>query len=610
MDSARPSSTPLLRLLWRSYGYLRPYWKLTAGAYLTLLGILGLNLLIPQFIRYIIDVGIEQNQPGVLHWSVFGLLVLTIVKGFLNYFQGVWSETASQSVAFDLRNQIQEKLTLLSFSFHDQTETGELLSRAIQDVERIRFLTGRASLRIIEGTLTLVMTSIVLLLMDWRLALLVIFFSPFLVLQALNFGRRFRPLSLLVQKQLASLTTAVEQNLRGSRVVKAFAQEPAEIERFEKENNLWFKLSARAAQMQATNIPLLFLIANLGMVAIIWYGGSQVIQGALTLGVLVAFTGYLGQLIEPVRRLGMILPAVAIAGAAAERIFEILDVVPDVKDEPGARPLPGLQGHVRFENVSFAYGTTSHNGGTGKQGRRPVLQDVDFSVQPGQIVALLGQTGSGKSTIINLLARFYDPTSGRVLVDGCDVRQATLNSLRSQIGVVLQETVLFAASVRDNIAFGRAGASEAEIIEAAKAAQAHESILQMSKGYNTRVGERGVTLSGGQKQRIAIARALLMNPRLLILDDATASVDTETEHLIQQAFERLMQGRTTFVIAHRLSTVRRADLILVLENGRIAARGAHDDLLLTSALYNQIYQKQLKSESAGRTSALSDSERP
>ena len=598
------------RLLWRSYSYLRPYWKLTAGAYLTLLGILGLNLLIPQFIRYIIDVGIEQNRPGVLQWSVLGLLVLTLVKGVLNYFQGIWSETASQNVAFDLRNQIQEKLTLLSFSFHDQTETGELLSRAIQDVERIRFLTGRASLRIIEGSLTLVMTSIVLLMMDWRLALLVIIFSPFLVFQALNFGRRFRPLSLQVQKQLASLTTAVEQNLRGSRVVKAFAQEPAEIERFESENNLWFKLSARAAQMQATNIPLLFLIANLGMVAIIWYGGSQVILGALSLGVLVAFNSYLGQLIEPVRRLGMILPAVTIAGAAAERIFEILDVVPDVKDEPGARPLPRLQGHVRFENVSFTYGATNQNGQASGQTQRPVLQDVDFEVQPGQVVALLGQTGSGKSTIINLLARFYDPTSGRILVDKCDVRQATLNSLRSQIGVVLQETVLFAASVRDNIAFGRAGATEQEVIEAAKAAQAHDFILQMSKGYNTRVGERGVTLSGGQKQRIAIARALLMNPRLLILDDATASVDTETEHLIQQAFERLMQGRTTFVIAHRLSTVRRADLILVLEGGRIAASGTHEDLLQNSALYTQIYQKQLKGELAAETTASSYSEVP
>ncbi len=450
------------------------------------------------------------------------------------------------------------------------------------------------------------MTSIVLLMMDWRLALLVIFFSPFLVFQAFNFGRRFRPLSLLVQKQLASLTTAVEQNLRGTRVVKAFAQEPAEIERFEQENNLWFKLSARAAQMQSTNIPLLFLIANLGIVAIIWYGGSQVIQGALSLGVLVAFTSYLGQLIEPVRRLGMILPAVTIAGAAAERIFEILDVVPDVKDEPGARPLPRLQGHVRFENVSFAYGATPQNGQTPRQVKRPVLQDVDFQVQPGQVVALLGQTGSGKSTIINLLARFYDPSSGRILVDGYDVRQATLNSLRSQIGVVLQETVLFATSVRDNIAFGRDGASEQDVIEAAKAAQAHEFILQMSKGYNTRVGERGVTLSGGQKQRIAIARALLMNPRLLILDDATASVDTETEHMIQQAFERLMQGRTTFVIAHRLSTVRRADLILVLEGGRIAASGTHDVLLQTSPLYAQIYQKQLKVDAAKVAASTSE----
>jgi ABC-type multidrug transport system fused ATPase/permease subunit len=584
--SSLTASAPLHLLLWRVYGYLRPYWKPTAGAYLTLLAVLGLNIAIPQFIRWIIDTGIEGKQTGVLTWSVLALLGLTLLKGVLNYFQGIWSETASQNVAYDLRNQIQQKLTLLSFSFHDKTETGELLSRAVQDVERLRFLTGRATLRILEGSLMLVMTSAVLLTMDHRLGLLVMLTMPFLVYRALHFGRRYRPLSLLVQKQLAALTTAVEQNLRGSRVVKAFTQEQAEIERFDAENNYWFDLSARAAQMQSLNVPLLFLIANIGMVLIIWYGGAQVIHGQLTVGELVAFTTYLGQLIEPVRRLGLIIPAVAIAGASAERVFEILDTAPEVKDEPDAQPLPELKGHVRFEHVSFGYG------------RRQVLKEVDFEVQPGQVVALLGSTGSGKSTIISLMPRFYDPTGGRILLDGYDIRKATLHSLRSQIGIVLQETTLFATTVSENIAFGCAGATEEKIIQAAQAAQAHEFILQMPQGYDTRVGERGVTLSGGQKQRLAIARALLMDPRLLILDDATASVDTETEHQIHMAFERLMQGRTTFVIAHRLSTVRRADLILVLEGGRIAARGTHESLLHTSRLYTEIYRRQLKQQEA------------
>ncbi|HSF79840.1 MAG TPA: ABC transporter ATP-binding protein [Anaerolineales bacterium] len=584
--SQQPSSfnprRPLTGLLWRVYGYLKPYWQHTCGAYLALLAILGLNITLPQFIRWIIDTGIANNQPGVLAWSVLALLGLTLLKGVLTYFEGLWNETASQNVAYDLRNHIQRKLTLLSFSFHDQTETGELLSRAVQDVERIRFLTGRATLRILEGTLMLIGTSLVLLSMDARLALPVIAILPLLIYRALHFGRRYRPLSILVQQQLAVLTTAVEQNLRGSRVVKAYAQEGAEIEIFDRENSHWFDLSVQAAQMQAINIPLLFMIANAGLVLIIWYGGRQVIHGELTLGVLVAFMTYLGQLIEPVRRLGLIIPVVAIAGSAAERIFEILDAIPEVEDEPGAKPLPPIEGKVHFDHVSFSYG------------RRQVLNDIDFEVQPGQVVALLGPTGSGKSTITNLLPRFYDPTSGCIQVDGHDIRQVRLLSLRSQIGIVLQETTLFATTVRENIAFGCAGAAEEEIVQAARAAQAHEFISRMPQGYDTRVGERGVTLSGGQKQRLAIARALLLDPRILILDDATASVDTETEHLIQQAFERLMQDRTTFVIAHRLSTVRRADLILVLDGGEIVARGTHDSLLGSSRLYTEIYQHQLK----------------
>jgi len=586
LPKIQPTTQPLLQLLWRVYGYLRPYWKQTLGAYASLLVILGLNALIPQFIRWIIDTGVEGNRPEVLTWSVLALLGVTLVKGVLNYFEGTLSEVASQNVAFDLRNAIQKKLTQLSFSFHDQSETGELLSRAVQDVERIRFLTGRATIRIMDGVLLLVVTAIILLVMDWKLGLLVLATMPVLVYRALHFGSRFRPLSLLVQKQLARLTTTVEQNLRGMREVKAYVQEDAEIERFDYENDHWFDLSAKSAQMQAVNLPLLFLIANMGTVAIILYGGSQVIAGQLTIGEIIAFITYLGQLIEPVRRLGMIIPAVAIAGSSAERIFDTLDTVSEVRDEPGAVPLGQLQGNVVFEHVSFSYGA------------KKVLNDIDFSVKAGQTVALLGSTGSGKSTIISLIPRFYDPTQGRILVDGCDIRKATLHSLRSQIGIVMQDATLFAGSIRDNIAFGSETATEEDILNAAQAAQAHEFIIRSPQGYATRIGERGVTLSGGQRQRLAIARALLLDPKILILDDATASVDAETEHLIQLAFQNLIRGRTTFVIAHRLSTVRNADVIMVMEKGRISASGTHETLMNSSHLYSEIYNRQLMRKEA------------
>jgi len=530
-----------------------------------------------------VDRGIDGRDVRFLGWAVLALVGLTLLKGVLAFFQQRWIEMSSQSVAYDLRNTIHEKLAALSFSYHDRAETGQLLSRAVQDVERIRFLTGRAMLRIIDGTVMLLGTAVMLVTMNPRLALLAMLAMPFLVHRAFEFGRRSRPLSGAIQQQLAVLTTRLEQNLRGARVVKSFAQEEAEIERFDQENAYWFDLSARSVRLDAVNAPLLMLIANAGLVSIVWYGGLLVMRGQLTLGELVAFSTYLGQLAQPVRMMGMIIPVLAMAASAGERIFEILDTRSEVQESPGAVPLPPVRGHVCFKDVSFAY-----------FGRHWALKDVTFEAQPGQIVALLGTTGSGKSTIINLLPRFYDATQGQITVDGHDIRQVTLNSLRDQIGIVLQETMLFAATIRENIAFGRPDAGEQEIVEAARAAQAHEFIVEMPDGYDTRVGERGVTLSGGQKQRIAIARALLKDPRILILDDATSSVDTETEHLIQQALERLMQGRTSFVIAQRLSTVRQADLILVLDKGRIVARGTHDELLRTSGLYAEIYHRQLR----------------
>jgi ATP-binding cassette subfamily B protein len=588
-SSPPPLPKTSARVLWRCFGYLRPHWKLTAGAYAMMLFIDLLAMLNPQIIRWAIDHGIEEGNSQRLALAVLALLLIVIIKGIFTYFEGIWTEVASQNVAYDLRNELQRKITLLSFSFHDQAEAGDLLSRAIQDVERIRFLTGRAMFRIIEGSVLILITAVVLIWMDPRLGLLSIAAMPLLVFQSLRFGRRYRPLSVLIQKQLGALTTRLEQNLRGVRVVKTFAQEEAEIERFDRENQAWFDLSASAARLHSVNMPILQLVANLSSVAILLFGGLMVIQGSMTLGVLVAFTTYMGQLISPVRFLGMILPAIAMAGASAERVFEILDRLPDVADAPGAQPIQVTEGRVAFENVSFAYSKQVM-----KSLARSVLKDISFEALPNQVVALLGPTGSGKTSIVNLLPRFYDPTDGCITIDGQDIKLVTVNSLRSQIGMVLQETTLFAASVRDNIIFGRPEATQAEVEQAARLAQADEFIQRMPEGYDTHVGERGITLSGGQKQRLAIARALLTDPRLLILDDATSSVDSETEHLIQLALAQVMHGRTTFVIAHRLSTVQRADLILVLDQGRIVARGRHEELLTSSPLYRSIYEQQLK----------------
>lgn len=578
-DSTKSSNA--LHILWRGFSLLRAHWKYATGAYIVLLFSTAVALTIPQFVRWIVDQGIREQNMSLLLWAVLGLLGLSIVRGGMIFLQGRWSEIASQSVAYDIRNALLDRLTHLSFAFHNEAESGQLLSRTMQDVERIRFLTGRATLGLVNGLLLMIGTTVVLFVMNPRLALLTMITMPLLAYQAFRFAAQFRPLSLAIQEQLAVLTTRLEQTLRGARIVKAFAQENAEIKRFDHENSEWFDLAAKSARLQAINVPLMDLIANLATVVIIWVGGRFVIQGNLTLGELVAFSTYLSQLAQPVRRLGLIIPALAQAVASGERVFAILDADSNVKEKPRARALPPIEGNIRFENVSFGY-----------HPKFPILEDVSFEIQPGQILALLGATGSGKSSLTNLVPRFYDPTAGKVTIDGHDIRDFRLHSLRSQVGIVLQETTLFATTIRENIRFGQPDASEEEVIEAAKAAQAHNFILEMTDGYDTEVGERGSTLSGGQRQRIAIARALLKDPRVLILDDATASVDTETEQQIQKALERLMQGRTSIVIAQRLSTIRQADLILVLEKGKIAAAGNQEELLETSDLFRQIYEYQ------------------
>ena len=582
------------KILVRCFGFLRPYWKLALASYILFFVVHAVTLAIPQFIRWIVDHGIRAGNLPLITRSVLLLLGVVLLKGVVTFLQGRWTEMASQGVAYSLRNKIHAKLASLSFSYHDKTQTGELLSRSIQDVERVRFLTGRALQRILEGFVMLIGTGVMLLLMNPVLALLALASSPFLVVLAFSFGKRFRPLSLHIQEQLAVLTTRIEQNLRGARVVKAFSQEEKEMERFDLENSKWFNLSRQAARLRALFIPVIRVIANVGMIFVIWYGGTQVIQGELTLGEMVAFSAYLSQLALPIRRLGVMIAIVAQASSAGERVLEILDEESEVVERSDALDISGkkgngsgLEGNVKFEKIGFSY---FH--------QFQVLSDITFEARAGQIIALLGTTGSGKSSIINLIPRFYDPTQGRILIDGHDIRDFTLQSLRSQIGIVLQDTTLFASTVRENIAFGAPSAGQDEIEGAAQAAQADEFISELPKGYDTLVGEQGRTLSGGQKQRIAIARALLSDPRILILDDATASVDTETEELIQIALGNLMAGRTSFVIAQRLSTVRRADLILVLHKGKIAARGTHNELIRSSGIYTDIYHRQLRSSAA------------
>ena len=578
------------RSLMRALSYLRPYRALVIACYLLMLATNGISLSMPLIIRAIVDQGIRGGDASVIRLGAATLMGLTLVRGVFAFLTGRWTEIASQNVAYDLRNGLHDRLQSLSFSYHDRAETGQLLSRGIGDVDRVRFLTGRALLRLAEVVTLVVGIAVSMLIMNARLALPSLAIVPFLAGGALNLGRRYRPVSRAVQQQEAEVTSRLEQNLRGARIVKAFAQERSEANRFEQEIGRLFSLNMITARMRSLQLPLLRFIGSAGTIIILLYGGRMIIREQLTLGELVAFSTYVTQLLLPVRRLGMIVAGIAQSAAAADRVFEILDAKSEVADTPGAEPLREVRGHIRFERVSLAYSR-----------QYQVLKDITFEARPGEVVALLGATGSGKSSVINLIPRFYDPTEGRILLDGRDIREAEITSLREHIGVVLQDTMLFAATIRENIAFGRPAASDEEVVAAAEAASAHEFIMALPQGYDTHVGERGVTLSGGQKQRIAIARALLKDPRILILDDATSSVDTETEALIQAALSTLMEGRTSLVIAQRLSTVRQADQVLVLERGEIAARGrrdqdhsAHDELLRTSGLYGEIYNRQLR----------------
>ncbi|HEX7973883.1 MAG TPA: ABC transporter ATP-binding protein [Anaerolineales bacterium] len=573
---------PLLRLR----AFWRPYIPQILLSLFFLIILTGLNLAIPAIIRQVIDVGLAHGDIRLLINSALIILGIGAVRATSLYFQRFLNEWISQKVAYDLRNLLYDHIQHLPFTFHDHAQTGQLISRCIEDVRSIQTFTGQGLVEMVR--MILLMAGILVILFTQNASLAAVSLLPLipLILITTDFGRRSTGLFLAVDNALGELSVRLQENAVGAQVVRAFAREPYEIGRFDQANRLLYDARVNVNREWSKIISSSNLLVTLGTILILWFGGQMVLKGQMTIGEVVAFNSYLLMLANPVQQLTWVVNAAGEAAAGVQRSFEILDMQPEIQSPPGAELLPALSGKVVFRDVHFNY--------QGETAR--ALEDIRLEVKPNQIVALIGPTGSGKTSLVNLIPRFYDVSDGAIQVDDRDVRQVDLVSLRRQIGIVLQTSLLFSTTVRENIAYGRTGASEEEILAAAQAAQAHEFILELPNGYDTIVGERGVTLSGGQRQRVAIARAVLMDPRILILDDSTSSVDTETERLIQRALDQLMEGRTTFVIAHRLSTVRRADLIVVMDAGRIVERGTHSELLAQNGLYREIYELQLRDQ--------------
>jgi len=566
--------------------YLKPYLWPTLFNLTILLSITGLSLVVPRILQGVIDQGLKAGATAFLIRSALILLGIGVVTAALNLVQNYLTSWIAAHVGYDLRNAMYDHIQYLPFGYHDHAQTGQLISRCIEDVRSIQDFAGGSVIQIIQLAVLSVGVVAVLVSSNARLALIALLPLIPMVMMTTDFGQRITRLFYDVDNNLGDLSARLQENVTGVQVVRAFAREPYEMARFDQTNQAYFKSRITVISEWSKVMPTTNLLIVMGTILILLFGGGMVLRGQMTVGQLVAFNAYLLMLSAPVQQLAWLVNGMGEATAGARRVLEILDYQAEIQSPPDAVSLQTLSGRVEFRRVSMRY----------QDEKTDALLDVDLRVEPDQLIALIGQTGSGKTSLVNLIPRFYDVTDGAVLVDGVDVRRADLVSLRRQIGIVLQTSLLFSDTIRDNIRYGQPDASDDEIIRAAKAAQAHEFITKFAEGYETVVGERGVTLSGGQRQRVAIARALLMDPRILILDDSTSSVDTQTEKFIQEALDRLMEGRTTFVIAHRLATVRRADLILVMENGRIVQRGRHEELLAQGGLYKEIYDLQLSQQ--------------
>lgn len=576
-----------MTLYLRILSYIKPYMhRLLFAMVCTIMAAAG-NLYIPWIIKDMIDEVLADKNGTMLNWIAASIIAIFIVRGLFWYGQNYLMSYVGQSVIIDIRAAVFKKLQRLSVSFYDKNKTGTIMSYVTNDVNALQSAMVENTIEMITEGFILIGSVVAMIYLDWRLTLFTVCTFPVVLWFMEFFGKKIRKTGGRIQECTADITSVLQESVASARVIKSFVREDYEVDRFDVENKANFRANMKNAQLMATLTPVVELVAAIGVTMIIWYGGNNVINGTITAGSLVAFLTYAVNISNPIKRLTRVIGNSQKALAAAQRVFMIIDMPEEIAESRDAKQLPEVIGKVEFQNVSFAYNDKGN-----------VITDLSFSVKPGEVIAIVGPSGAGKSTIANLLPRFYDVNKGDIKIDGHSVREVTLDSLREQVGIVPQETMLFNGSVYNNILYGRLDATKEEIEAAAKAANAHDFIMQLTDGYETKLGDRGVNLSGGQRQRIAIARAILKNPRILILDEATSALDTESERVVQEALDRLMVGRTSFVIAHRLSTVKNADKILVLEKGNLVESGTHDELLALDGLYAHLYKIQYRNKEA------------
>lgn len=576
-----------MTLYLRILSYIKPYMhRLIFAMFCTIMAAAG-NLYIPWIIKDMIDEVLADKNGTMLNWIAASIIAIFVVRGLFWYGQNYLMSYVGQSVIIDIRAAVLKKLQRLSVSFYDKNKTGTIMSYVTNDVNALQSAMVENTIEMITEGFILIGSVVAMIYLDWRLTLFTVCTFPVVLWFMEFFGKKIRKTGGRIQECTAEITSVLQESVASARVIKSFVREDYEVDRFDVENRANFRANMKNAQLMATLTPVVELVAAIGVTMIIWYGGNNVINGTITAGSLVAFLTYAVNISNPIKRLTRVIGNIQKALAAAQRVFMIIDMPEEIAESRDAKQLPEVSGKVEFQNVSFAYDDKGN-----------VITDLSFSVKPGEVIAIVGPSGAGKSTIANLLPRFYDVNKGDIKIDGHSVREVTLDSLREQVGIVPQETMLFNGSVYNNILYGRLDATKEEIEAAAKAANAHDFIMQLTDGYETKLGDRGVNLSGGQRQRIAIARAILKNPRILILDEATSALDTESERVVQEALDRLMVGRTSFVIAHRLSTVKNADKILVLEKGNLVESGTHDELLALDGLYAHLYKIQYRNKEA------------